>query len=408
VVWLNARQIHISELQEYCNSLAQDTMKDHEKRFTERIKSVKEAASNLSNAAIRFGAAVRNAWGTLDKTTSEYGARLAHIIQENALVISKEETSSTFQDAERFHEQSVQTLNKTILSVRKYIPKLHRTLRTEMATLNSSLARLENTIKALGTALDQSPGVKLESLRREAEQIIQKQAELLKLRSLEQKEAEVLRASSEQESKIASERELLVSTPEFLELKRYEDSLRLKGDEIRQFFQPLTKPLLKLQRMAALKQASVNIQTLRNLIDNPTETIVTSQTFSIMQLLNTLEEKLNQHALEFEEKRRRKAQETISIFRVGAVDRMREEYLALQANIQETKRQLKSEGLLEKRDALDRLLEEKRTQIEESSAKKRELDRKIDDLARAILKQKGTVESQISALGDRAISILTE
>jgi hypothetical protein len=408
VVLLSVREIHISELEEYCNSLARDTMKDHEKRFSERIKNVKEAAGNLNNAAVRFGTAVRNAWGSLDKTTSEYGGRLTQIIQENALAISNDKTLSNYKDAERFHEQSVQTLNRTILSVRKYIPKLHRALRGEMATLNSSLARLENTIKALGIALDQSPGGKLESLRREAEGIIQKQAELMKLRSLEQNEAEVLRASSEQQSKMMGERELLFSTPDFLELKRYEDALRLKGDEIRQFFQPLTKPLLKLERMAAFRQASVNIQTLRGLIANPTETIVTNQTFSVTDLLNTLEEKLNQHALEFEEKRRRKALESIGILRAGAVDKMREEYLALQANTQETMRQLRTKGLLEKKETLDRLLAEKRTQIEEASSKKRELNRKIDDLVRTILKQKNTVESQVSALTARPISILTE
>lgn len=408
MVSLSAKEIHISELAEYFNSLTRNTMKDHEKRFTERVKSIKEAAINLSNAALRFTSAVRGAWGALDKTTSEYGTRLAHIIQENALAISKNEPSSNYQDIEKFHEQSVQTLNKIILSVRKYVPKLYRGLRTEMATLNSSLAKLENSIKALGTALDQSPGVKLESLQREVEQVIQRQAELLKLRSQEQNESAILQALSAQESKIVSEKESLLSTPEFLELKRYEDALKLKEDEIRQFLQPLMKPLLKLERMASMKQASIETHVLRNLIDKPTETIVASQTFAVMQLLNALEEKLSQRALEFEEKRRRRAKETISSIREGAIDKMREEYLALQANIQETMRQLKSKGLLEKRDALEGLLTEKRTQIQESTARKRELDRRMDDLMKAILKQKATVESRVSAITDRSISILTE
>lgn len=383
-------------------------MKDHEKRFDERIKDVKQAADNLNNAAVRFNSAVTNAWGTLDKTTQEYGARLAHIIQANALDISSKKTSSKYEDVERFHEQTIQTLNKTIVNVRKYIPKLHRALRPEMATLNSALAKLENTIKVLGTALDKSPGTRLESLRRQAEQIIQKQAELTKLRSLEHDEAEVLQASSEQESKIARERESLLSTPEFLELKRFEDALKLKGDEIRQFFQPLTKPLLKLERMATFKQASVNIQILRGLIENPTETVVTSQSFTIMDLLNVLEEKLSQHALEFEEKKRRKSLETINSFRSGAVDKMCEEYLAFQANLQETVRQLKSKGLLEKKESLDRQLEEERIHIEKDSEKKKEINRRIDDLVRTIHRQKSVVESQISGLTDRGIVILTD
>jgi len=383
-------------------------MADHEKRFGERIKGVKQASGNLSSAAVRFGSAVNNAWGTLDKTTSEYGIRLAHIIQENALEISNEETASNYEDAERFHGQSVQILNKTIVSVRKYIPKLHRALRPEMATVNSALARLESTIKALGTALDQSPGTRLKSLRREAEQIIQKQGELLKLRSLEQDDTKLLHATSEQESKIAKERESLLSTPEFLELKEFEDALELKRDEICQFFQPLMKPLLKLERMATFKQVSVNIQTLRGLVDNPTETVVTSQSFTIMELLNALEEKLSQRALEIEEKKRRKALETINSFRTGAVNKTREEYLALQANLQETIRQLKSNGLLEEKEVLDKRLEETRIQIEKVSEKRQEINRRIDDLVKTILKQKSVLESQISLLTTRGMVIQTE
>jgi len=408
VVSLSAKGIRISELSEYCDSLARRAMKDHEKRFTERAKSIREAAINLSNAAARFESAVRSAWGTLEKTTSEYGARLAHIIQENALAISKKETPSSYNDTERFHEQSVQTLNRIILSVRKYVPKLHRALRTEMATLNSSLAKLENSITALGAALDKSPGAKLETLRREVEQMTQRQAELIELRSQEQKESATLEGLSGQEGKIMQDKESLLGTSEFQELKRYEDAMKLKSDEIHQFLQPLAKPLLKLERMASMKQASVDAHLISNLIENPTETIVTSKTYAIMQLLNVLEEKLNQHSLEFEEKRRRKAQETISKVKDGTLDEMREEYLALQANIQETMRQLKSIGVLDKRDALEALLTDKRTQIEEASARKGELDRRIDDLMKTVLKHKSVIESQISAVSDRSISILTE
>lgn len=408
MVFLSPKEIRISEIAAHCDSLARETMKDHEKRFTERAKGVREAAFNLGNAAERFEGAVRSAWGTLEKTTSEYGARLAHIIQENALEISKKEIPSSYQDTERFHEQSVQTLNRIILSVRKYVPKLHRALRTEMATLNSSLAKLENSITALGTSLDKSPGTKLETLRREVEQITQRQSELIELRSMEQKESATIDELSGQESKIKQEEESLLATPEFQELKRYEDALKLEGDEIQQFLQHLAKPLLKLERMASMKQASVDARLLSSMIENPKETVVTSQTFAVMQLLNVLEEKLNQHSLDFEEKRRRKAQETIGAIKAGALDRMREEYSALQANIQETLRQLKSIGLLDKRDSLEAELKDKRTQIEAASARKRELDRRTDDLGKTILKHKSTIESHISAVSDRSISILTE
>ena len=384
-------------------------MKDHEKRFLERVKAAKEAAISLNNAAVRFESAAKGAWGTLEKTTSEYAIRLAQVIQENAQDLSRKEAVSKYQDAEKFQDYSVQKLNKIIINVRKYVPKLHRALRTEMATLNSSLAKLENSIRALGAALDQSPGTKIESLLLEVQQIMQKQDELLKLASQEQKEATTLQTISEQEKQILSEKDSLLSATEFTELKQYGESLRLKVDEIRQFLQPLTKPLLKLERAASMKQApSVDMRILRDLIERPTETIITCQSFAVMQLLGSLEKELTQGTLEFEAKRRRRAEETISMVKEGAIYKMREEYLTLQANVQETMRRLKSDGLMDKKDRLDELLREKHTQIEELAARKRELERRKDDLMKSVLKQKGTIESQVSKINDERISILVE
>jgi hypothetical protein len=384
-------------------------MKDHEKRFLERVKAAKEAAIGLNNAAVRFESAAKGAWGTLEKTTSEYAIRLAQVIQENAQDLSKKEAVSKYQDVEKFQDYSVQKLNKVIINVRKYVPKLHRALKTEMATLNSSLAKLENSIRALGAALDQSPGTKIESLLLEVQQIMQKQDELLRLASQERKEATTLQTISEQERQILSEKDSLLSATEFTELKRYEESLRLKTDEIRQFLQPLTKPLLKLERAASMKQApSVDMRILRDLIERPTETIVTCQSFAVMQLLRSLEKELRQGTLEFEAKRRRRAEETISMAKEGAIDKMREEYLTLQANVQETIRRLKSDGLMDKKDRLDELLRKKNTQIEELAARKRELERRKDDLMKSVLKQKGTIESEVSKISDERISILVE
>lgn len=406
---MSAREIRVRELADFCNSLAQHTMKDHEKRFLERVKAAKEAAISLNNAAVRFESAAKGAWGTLEKTTSEYAIRLAQVIQENAQDLSKKEAVSKYQDAEKFQDYSVQKLNKIIINVRKYVPKLHRALRTEMATLNSSLAKLENSIRALGAALDQSPGTKIESLLLEVQQIMQEQDELLKLASQEQKEATTLQTISEQEKQILSEKDSLLSATEFMELKRYEESLRLKVDEIRQFLQPLTKPLLKLERAASMRQApSVDMRILRDLIERPTETIITCQSFAVMQLLGSLEKELTQGTLEFEAKRRRRAEETISMVKEGAIDKMREENLTLQANVQETMRRLKSDGLMDKRNRLDELLREKHTQIEELAARKRELERRKDDLMKSVLKQKGTIESQVSKINDERISILVE
>ena len=135
-------------------------MKDYEKRFADRMRAIREASSALSNTASRFGSSVKNAWGTMDKTASEYGMRLAHTIQETAEELAGANFSPKFLDAEKAHEESVRALNKIIVTTRKYLPKLHRGLKTEMAALNTALAKLEISVRSLGVALDQSPGSK--------------------------------------------------------------------------------------------------------------------------------------------------------------------------------------------------------------------------------------------------------
>jgi hypothetical protein len=381
-------------------------MKDHEKRFAERIRAVQEASNALGNTAARFATSVRNAWGSMDKTASEYGLRLAQIIQDTSGAISRREVPSNYQEAGRFNEDAIETLNKIIITVRKYVPKLHRGLKTEMAALNSSLAKLENSVRALGKALDESPGAKIVSLRRDSQLLVQKHGETLKLQTEEREQVALLETISGRERELLADKQELTSQEEFLELKRYEDSLRSKDDEIKQFFQPVVKPLLKLERTTSSKQSStIDTRTLHGLVDTPVEVVATGQAFAIRELLTQLEEALKQGQLEVEERRRRKAEETIERVKSGIPEKLREEYLTIQANAQETLRQLKAKGLLEKMDRLDELSSQTQGQKEAVTARLTDLRRKIDGLSRNMLKQKSEVESQISKMAHKSINI---
>ena len=71
----------MDELVDFCKTLTHDSMKDYEKRFADRMRSVREASAGLNNAGARLGMGVENAWGTLEK--QEYGMRLVQTIQEN-------------------------------------------------------------------------------------------------------------------------------------------------------------------------------------------------------------------------------------------------------------------------------------------------------------------------------------
>jgi tRNA/tmRNA/rRNA uracil-C5-methylase (TrmA/RlmC/RlmD family) len=126
------------------------------------------------------------------------------------------------------------------------------------------------------------------------------------------------------------------------------------------------------------------------------------------QLLNVLEQALTTGALEILERKRRKAEETIQAVKEGALDKGRDEYLTLQANIQETLRQLKSKGLLDKKDELNQQLAEARSQIEAIKARQKELQRRIEDVHSMISKLKTSIESQIGKIAHESVTIRTD
>jgi hypothetical protein len=403
---LSASEVPIEKLIEFYDSLAREVMKEHEKRFADRMRAVREASSTLASTASRFESSVKNAWGTMDATASEYGTRLAQTIQETAQRLAQAEPSQKFSDVERFHEESVEALNKIIKTVRRYVPKLHRGLRAEMAALNTALAKLENSVRALGATLDQSPGTEVESIQIEAEILTRRQDELIELRSEETGQTLSLGTISTREKELLKEEQDLNSQGEFLELKRYQEALGSKEDQIRQFFQPIVKPLLKLERAASAKETSaIDLRTLHGLLETPVETITTGQSFAISAVLVQLDEALSRGQLDVEERKRRKAQETIQHAKNSAIETMREEHLTFQANIQETLRQLRAKGLLDKRTKVEELLAQARHEKESLSSRNRDLRRKIDEISKDISKRKTAVESQISKLSNRTVTI---
>lgn len=381
-------------------------MKEHEKRFSERTRAVKEACSALENAASRLEAAVRNAWGTMDKSASEYGTRMAGTIQETARNLPRQQTTSSYKDSEKFHEDSVEALNKIIKTVRKYLPKLRRGLRVEMATLNAALGRLESAVRSLATALDESPGNGFVLLQKDAELIPRMHSELLKLKAEANEQAKSLEALEEREKEILTAKGKVASEEAFLELEGYENSLRVKGDDIKQFFQPVVKPLTKLERAtSANRNKTVDIGTLHSLMDNPIDTVAAGQTFALARLLDQLDNELATGDLDIEERRLRRAEETIQQFKAGVVDKMREEYLAIQANVQETRRQLKASGLMDRMEQLDETLASIRREKERLTAHNSELHRRIDTLTKNVLKHKTSIEQQIAEVSDKSVTI---
>jgi len=402
-------EIGVEELPALFEIMARETMREHEKRFQERIKAVKDACSAVDSAASRFEAAVRNAWGTMDKSASEYGTRMAQTIEELARNLNRLQASGNYDEAERFHKESIAALNSIIKTVRKYVLKLRRGLRVEMAALNVALGKLEASIKSLGIALDKSPGHRVESIRRDILHLTELHAELSKLRADEVEETKSLEANSAKMREVLAKAQELAANSMFRELTHYEDALRAKEDEIRQFLQPIAKPLSKLERIASgSKNQNINLATLRDLIEKPVETVATGQPFALIQTLNHLGDELARGGFEIEERRRRRAEETIQQVREGMLEKLRGDYLTIQANVQETLRQLKATGLLEGKIAMDRALASIREEGGRLTNKTADLQRRSETIMRTILREKASIEQQIAQLTGKTLEIQTQ
>ena len=401
--------IDADELPTLFASLARDAMKEHEKRFQERIRSVRDSCNALDNTASRFEVSVRNAWGTMDKSASEYGTRMAQTIEESARKLGRQQTSASFEDAEKFHKESIEVLNTIIKTVRRYVPKLRRGLRVELAALNVALGKLEAAVKLLGLALDQSPGKKIETVRREITHLSQVREELVGLKSDEAEGAKALEANAAKEQDALADAAKFTSNEMFKELARYSENLRAKEEEIGQFLQPIIKPLTKLERNESIgKSQTVDLGTLRNLVDKPVETVTTGQPFALIQLLNQLDEALRHGRLEIEERRRRKAEETIQEAKQGRIEKLREDYLTIQANVQETLRQLKAIGLLQKKNEIEQRQALIRDEKEHLLGQNSDLSRRTDTITKTLVRQKQSIEQQVEKLTGKKLEIRIE
>jgi hypothetical protein len=147
---------------------------------------------------------------------------------------------------------------------------------------------------------------------------------------------------------------------------------------------------------------------LRSLLDKPVETLATSQSFALIQLLDRLDEALRLGRLEIEERRRRKAEETIQQAKEGGIEKLREDYLTIQANVQETLRQLKATGLLDKKNEIERRQALIRNEKEHLISHNAELRRRTDAISRTIIKQKQSIEQQIEQVTSKNLKIRTE
>jgi hypothetical protein len=400
------REIQIKNLEAFNETLTHELMKNHEKLFGEKIRNIRRSLEEMSNVADRLDVAVKNAWGTLDKTTSEQGIRLTETIKESVRELSGHEINPNYASSDKYHTMAVQISNKIVLSIRKYVPKLHRALKTEIAALNSALTKLESSINSLGTALDDSPGRALESLELEIEFLLAKDHATKEIESQNRDVEESIRRTNEEEKDLTNEQNLLLSREEFLRLQRCEDSLKTKTEEIERFLQPLAKPLRKFER-ALPENTTIDRSTLMKLMKNPSEAISRINPQTIDAIFKELNDAVIQGKLGIEERKRKRALEIIEAVNRGELEKLRTSLHSIEIDTQTATTRLIAEGLFDMKEKLRQQLASRESQIEQLKNIRDNNRKKIEELTKIISKQKSLIESRIANLSGQNI-IITE
>ena len=400
------QDVNLVDLPAFADSLYKELMRGHEKRFEARIKNIRRAADELSTVASRLEVSIRNAWGTLDKTTSEQGLRLVQTIKETTNQISNQDIASDYNGLESFHKTSVVASDKIILTIRKYVPKLYKAMKTEIASLNSSLTRFETAINEFGSSLDSSPGSAIESLKADIRTLLEKEHTLNELRADNKEIRKTLDSSVDRERALLGEQQSLLSHETYRQLLQLEDMLRSKAEGIEQFLQPLGKAIKKFERVSDDK--SLNYQVLTRLIENPRTAVSETDPQTLLRVFNAVDGALIRGELGIEERKRKRAEEVILSITRGDLEHFRTEYVSIQDRIKNTYDQLQATGLLHKKEELTESLSRTQSNTAQLNNRLAENEKRIEDVTRMLLKEKSMIEDEIARLSRKTITIRAE
>ncbi len=396
--------VNLADLPAFADSLYKELMRGHEKRFEARIKSVKRASDELSTVASRLEVSIRNAWGSLDKTTSEQGLRLVQTIKEITHQISNQNVPSDYNGLESLHKTCVEASDKIIITIKKYVPKLYKAMKTEIASLNSSLTKLEATINEFGTALDDSPGSNIESLRADIHILLQKDHLLNELVAENGQIHKTLVSSVNEEKTLLHEQDTLLSHDEFRQLLLLEHALRSKAEAIEQFLQPLAKALKKYERIMS-DDKSIDHRVLIRLVEDPRAAVSETDLQTLLRIFNALNGALSRGELGIEERKRKRAEEAILSIKQGDLEQLRTEQVEIQNRINKTNDQLQTTGLLRKKEALTEIIARTQSRTAQLSTELAENEKRIEAITGTISKEKLLIENEITKLSGKNTKI---
>ena len=398
-------EIPIRNLGEKMRQIITDRERSYHGKFSTKLKQVFRSVGSVERAASNLREAVGSAWGTLSKPAEQHGARLSEQVLEACRFLSARRPEPSYDELRKFQEESIQTVRAMVKAHDRYMPSIIRTVKSESSTLEDSIATLSQNITELGQALDGSKLKELQLIAEDADQLIVTAQELsLKTDEVEQTK-EAIRRLQDRESALQENLSTLGRDRALKELDQIDQQARQKEAEILALLEPLLKPLRKIDRSdKALEGSSKGIVT--KVVENPLASVIETPASEMRQLLFSVYELLANDALLLDQRRKRRASESIQVLQAGALDRFREDHGILEANRREVLRQLKGSGIYDKWLSVRTQLGDLTMEANERQSRITELESQVTRLRASVLAGKERIESALKKVLDEQVSIL--
>jgi hypothetical protein len=399
-------EIPVRNLGEKIREIITDRERSYHRKFSSKLKQVFRSIGSVEKAASNLREAVGRAWGTLSKPAEQHGARLSEQVLEACRSLAARRPEPSYHELRKFQEESIQTIRAIVKVHDRYIPSIVRTVKSESSTLEDSISTLSQNITELGQALDSSKLKELRLIAEDADQLMGTAQELsLKTDEIEQTK-EAIRRLQDRGSALQEDLFTLGRDRALKELDQIDQQARQKEAEIIALLEPLLKPLRKIDRSdnKALEGSSKVIVT--KVVENPLASVIEIPASEMRQLLISVYELLASDELLLDQRRKRRASESIQVLQAGALDRFREDYGILEANRREVLRQLKGSGLYDRWLSVRTQLADLNMEIKERRGRITELESQVARLRTSVLAGKERIESALRKVLDEQVSIL--
>jgi len=399
-------EIHVELLNEKMREIVADRERSYGKQFAEALKQVVKSFKSVEKATRNLEEAIKRAWGRLSRPAEQHGVRLSELVLEACQPLSSHAPGISYEELRKFEERSLHAARSIAKTYSKYARSIIRPVKSETLLLESSIVDLSRSVNALSKALDESNLKQVQLLARDADQLVQNASQLRSRREQARELNEALGRAQEMQSKLQDNLSMLNEDENLKELSRIELLTRQKEAEALALLDPLSKPLRKADRPDSKLSSASSRDNISKLAEDPLNALLEIPVLEMRELLASLRRLIEQNEILLDQRRKRKAIESIQSLEAGALERIREEHSILQANRQEILRQLKGSGTYGRWLSLKSQLDSARAGADRYKSSIEDLQSQEARLRAIILADKARIEAALREVQNEQVSII--